>query len=343
MWSDERCSGSCSGFVSRSGEREVKVRSRLDNIFSKMKNGKTFNVLTLDGGGAKGVYTLGILQELEAAVNKPLCQFFDAIYGTSTGAIIAALLGIGATTEDALALYMKYVPTILKPLRASGRSTALARTADELFGERTFEDFQTFIGIVATNWTLERPLIFKSSIEAAHGLKATFVPGFGATISTAIQASCCASPFFEERTINLGVAGNVEARDGGFSANNPSLFAITDALKSFKHKAGDIRLLTLGVGHYPEKRRWWGFLTKTGFGHLLQKTLSVNANTTETLIRFLCDDIKHLRISERFEHPELATDFLECRKNKLEQLILRGRESFGKDEAKVRDLFDNYA
>ena len=72
-----------------------------------------FKILCLDGGGAKGVYTLGFLKELEAVVKAPLGGYFDAIYGTSTGSIIAALLGLGHPTEDVLKLYLKHVPEIL--------------------------------------------------------------------------------------------------------------------------------------------------------------------------------------------------------------------------------------
>src|SRR4051812_34621771 len=103
-----------------------------------MKNGKTFNILTLDGGGAKGVYTLGLLRQFEAAAGKPLHQFFDAIYGTSTGAIIASLLGLGVSTDEALQLYLQHVPSILKPWRPSARSKALATVADDLFQQRKF-------------------------------------------------------------------------------------------------------------------------------------------------------------------------------------------------------------
>lgn len=55
---------------------------------------KAFRVLSLDGGGAKGFYTLGALKEIEALVGCRLCEKFDLIYGTSTGAIIGALLGL---------------------------------------------------------------------------------------------------------------------------------------------------------------------------------------------------------------------------------------------------------
>jgi patatin-like phospholipase/acyl hydrolase len=48
-------------------------------------------ILSLDGGGAKGFYSLGVLREIEGMIKRPLCERFDLIFGTSTGAIIAAL------------------------------------------------------------------------------------------------------------------------------------------------------------------------------------------------------------------------------------------------------------
>jgi patatin-like phospholipase/acyl hydrolase len=57
---------------------------------------KSYRILSLDGGGAKGFYTLGVLKQIEAMFGGvPLSERFDLISGTSTGAIIAALLGFG--------------------------------------------------------------------------------------------------------------------------------------------------------------------------------------------------------------------------------------------------------
>src|ERR1035437_6678974 len=70
-----------------------------------MGDDKIFRVLSLDGGGAKGFYTLGALKEIEAAVGHPLCEKFDLIFGTSTGAIIAALLGLGKSVDEIETLY----------------------------------------------------------------------------------------------------------------------------------------------------------------------------------------------------------------------------------------------
>ena len=54
-----------------------------------------YRFLSLDGGGAKGFYTLGVLREIEAMLGQGLYERFDLIFGTSTGAIIAALLALG--------------------------------------------------------------------------------------------------------------------------------------------------------------------------------------------------------------------------------------------------------
>src|SRR5262249_54011267 len=56
---------------------------------------RLFRVLSLDGGGTKGVYTLGVRKEVEAIDKVPLCEVFDLVFGTSTGSIIAALIASG--------------------------------------------------------------------------------------------------------------------------------------------------------------------------------------------------------------------------------------------------------
>lgn len=304
-----------------------------------------FKILSLDGGGAKGFYTLGFLRELEAAAKQPLCEFFDAIYGTSTGAIIASLLALGKPVKEVIELYKHHVPGILGQPCASGRSAALKKTADHLYGSFEWKDCKTRIGVVATNWTKERPLVFKDRIEATHGLQNTFIPGFGCSISEAVQASCSATPFFEAFNLKLKNDGEIEARDGGFCANNPSLIAVADAISGLKIDLGQLRLLSLGVGHYPSPKPGWlsWFIQKLPSVQLLQKTLDVSANTTEIQTRFLVPGLPHIRVSDRFESPDLATDLLECSISKLNLLLQKGRDSFASRENEISNLFDRYA
>jgi predicted acylesterase/phospholipase RssA len=58
-------------------------------------------ILSLDGGGAKGFYTLGALKEIEAIVGRPLCECFDLIFGTSTGGINCRVVGARLTDKSA--------------------------------------------------------------------------------------------------------------------------------------------------------------------------------------------------------------------------------------------------
>src|SRR5438067_1717863 len=130
---------------------------------------KICRVLSLDGGGAKGFYTLGVLREVEAMVGCPLHENFDLIFGTSTGSIIASLLALGCSVKEISDLYEKHVPTVMEKKSASAKSAALAALADEVFAEKTFSDMKTGIGVVSTRWVIERPMIFKTSVEQAHG------------------------------------------------------------------------------------------------------------------------------------------------------------------------------
>jgi uncharacterized protein len=49
-------------------------------------------ILSLDGGGAKGFYTIGVLKGIEGMLDGKLHEHFDLVFGTSTGSIIASLI-----------------------------------------------------------------------------------------------------------------------------------------------------------------------------------------------------------------------------------------------------------
>ena len=103
---------------------------------------KPFRILSLDGGGAKGFYTLGILKEIEALVGSPLSERFDLIFGTSTGGIIAALLALGYRVDEIHELYSRYVPEIMRCHFASSKTTALKNLAQSVFKEMDFNSFK---------------------------------------------------------------------------------------------------------------------------------------------------------------------------------------------------------
>ncbi len=111
-----------------------------------------FNVLSLDGGGSKGVYSLGVLREVEEFLGRPLHDHFQLVYGTSTGAIIAALIGLGKSTEEISKLYFEIIPNVMSHRTRGGRSRAITQEAKRIFGELCFDAFETPVGIVATHY-----------------------------------------------------------------------------------------------------------------------------------------------------------------------------------------------
>lgn len=298
-------------------------------------------ILSLDGGGAKGFYTLGVLKQLEAmAGNRPLCERFDLIFGTSTGAIIASLLALGNRVDKIHALYKDHVPKIMKCWTQGGRTAALNDLTEEIFGDARFEDVKTGIGIVVARWHEERPMIFKASVAQAHGMHATFKPGFGCTIAEAVTASCSAYPFFERKTLKTSNGDMIELIDGGYCANNPTLYAIADGVMALKNDLKDLRVVSVGVGVYPEPPRYahaW-LIRKFFLVQLLQKTLDINTHSMEQLAAVLFKEIPMVRVNDTYSTPEMATDLMEHNPAKLNMLYQRGGDSFGKHETRLKEL-----
>lgn len=303
-------------------------------------NGDVCRILSLDGGGAKGFYPLGILREVEALLPHPIHETFDLIFGTSTGSIIAALLATGLSVDEIHELYMEHVPPIMRASGKAAKTAKLRETGKKVFRDAGFDTVLTGLGIVSTKWQLETPMIFKSKETQAHGRRATFVPGFGCNLADAIEASCSAYPFFEIKTLETASGDVVELFDGGYCANNPSLYALADATVALGYAPENCRLLSLGCGQYPEPKR--GFIARRINTflpvQLLQKTLEVNTASMDQLRRLLYSNVPTVRISDTFDKPEMATDMFEHDPKKLNLLRQQGAESFARREVEIRKL-----
>jgi hypothetical protein len=248
---------------------------------------------------------------------------------------------LGYSVEEIHKLYKKYVPVIMQKKKATEKSAALADLAKQIFKEQKFDIVKTGVGIVATKWEIERPMIFKGSVAQAHGRVGTFVPGFGVTIGDAVQASCAAYPFFERKIVTTAAGDRVELIDGGYCANNPTLYAIADALIALKAPREHVRAVSVGVGVYPEpKPRLKLWLAKKYIlsVQLLQKTLEINTQSMDQLRSILFKDVPTVRISDTFEKPEMATDLFEHNMDKLNILRQRGAESYAFREQILKEF-----
>jgi hypothetical protein len=130
--------------------------------------------------------------------------------------------------------------------------------------------------------------------------------------------------------------------DGGYCANNPTLYAIADAVMALRLPPEQIRVVSVGVGVYPAPRQSW--FSKTRWAQmlmsveLLQKTLEINTQSMDQLRHILFKHVPTVRISDTFEQPEMATDLFEHDMKKLNILRQRGSESFAKHEATLKEF-----
>lgn len=170
----------------------------------------------------------------------------------------------------------------------------------------------------------------------------SFEPGFGCTIADAVVGSCSAYPFFLKKMVTTGRGDKIEVRDGGFVANNPTLYAIADATESMCHARDSVRVVSIGVGEYPpptlpatSARKWFSKLPTVKFA---QRLLEINTQSMDELRRALFRGVKTVRINTKYTEPEMATDMLEADMNKLGKLWSRGRDSARECEAELKEF-----
>jgi len=289
------------------------------------------------------MYSLGVLLELEALLGKPLHHVFHAIYGTSTGAIIAASLAYGLSVQSTLEQYRENLPRIMSAWRRTARRDALVASLQSTFGSDRFDAFKTHVALVATNFGSRHPLIFKTNIQAAHGLRSSFVPGFGCTIVDAICASCSAFPFFPKAELVVNQEP-VTAIDGGFVANDPSLFAFIDLVHAARIGENRVRILSVGTGAFPERvplRAKWQLFRYAGGADLMQRQFDIGSSVIQKVAQLTIPPAGRLRVHHEFREPEYATSMFEADPRKLETLRGLGRRSFGKQEAEINSFMSS--
>lgn len=233
-------------------------------------------MLALDGGGIRGAISLGFLEQIETILrerhNNPnllLCDYFDLIGGTSTGAIIATLLATGRSTSEAIDLYKslggkifgnKYsVFQIGSKLKANYDDQPLQEELKNLFGDIRLGDdaIRTGLNINAkradtfSSWAMinhPKAKYYEPTRPGEHGNKDYL-------LREVVRASTAAPTYFLPQRINIG---DREATfiDGGVSmANNPAMqLYLLATLKGFPFHwntgADQLMLVSIGTGTY---------------------------------------------------------------------------------------------
>jgi len=235
-------------------------------------------ILALDGGGLRGMLTLGYLRQIEEILrarhsNDPdfcLCHYFDLIAGTSTGAIIAAALAIGMSVEAVIGHYQKLGREVFSRnwlrdgyVRARYDETKLISNLQRVFGkDRTLGDESLQTGLLimtkrldtGSPWPLgnnPRGRFFKAQPTD------NWISNADYPLWKVVRASTAAPSYFEPEPITIAsekgkkrVTGTFV--DGGVSPfNNPSLQALMYATLDGYNvgwKTGPEQMLLVSVG-----------------------------------------------------------------------------------------------
>lgn len=288
---------------------------------------KPYRVLSLDGGGMRGLYTATVLDHLGRRFGATpdrnpydLATGYDLIVGTSTGGILAAALASGLSPDAIIAFYLKHGPSIftspmpkggvglfwwlLRHWNTSGNSQAALKAALEgTFGEMTlkqlWEKRRIALCISTVNLITQQPRVFKTP----HNISQQKFRDNNWRISDICLASSAAPVYLPiARLRDPDTPTNLHAFvDGGLWANNPTLVGLIEALEM----AGEnqpIEIVSVGTCS-PAVGRSLG--TNTGDWGLRQWRVGVNvtetsmeasARATDYMAQFLA---KHLRTNCR--------------------------------------------
>jgi len=232
-----------------------------------MENQKTKKILTIDGGGIRGILALGMLEQIELqlreATGNPellLSDYFDYVSGTSTGAILATAISTGMSVAEIRPFYLECSQQIFKKAAISKRlyykyqSEAITRILKETFGESTTlgsSKLKTLIMVVMRNASTGSPWLISNNPKAIFNNKDLPDCNLDIPLWKVVRASTAAPSFFEPEHILLGDKEFIFIDGGVTPYNNPAfqtfLMATTEPYKVC-WETGDKKMLLVSVG-----------------------------------------------------------------------------------------------
>ncbi len=203
-----------------------------------------FYILSIDGGGYRGLFSAHILHRMEDAWGINWCERFGMFAGTSTGSIIASGLASGMSAGHLADFYMQHGHSIftkrfrsrldlLKIFTSRYSSKTFRSLLDDVLGSTTLGEVSVPLILPAVDVGNGCVHVFKSKYAE------DFVRDPGVKLSDAVLASCSAPTYFDPHLVD----GKYQLVDGGLWANNPSLVAVIDAQRRLQVPLADIRVL----------------------------------------------------------------------------------------------------
>ena len=228
-----------------------------DNPFRESRpEGETFRILSLSGGGIRGIFQAKYLARTAELLQRELRGCFDLIAGTSTGAIIALGIALGIDANKLVDLFKNHGTEIFPPhIRRQSQHAwswlmvgprydrgPLLQRLTETFGDKQLKDCNPRVLIAAA--TLNTYRIRRFTTLPHHGADD------GELFATDVALSSAAAPlFFPAFTPRRH---DVRAYvDGGLWANNPVLMAVMEAHRRLGVPFENMRIVSVGNGEVP--------------------------------------------------------------------------------------------
>lgn len=255
-----------------------------------------YKILSIDGGGIRGIIPAMMLAELERCMGKPIAESFDMIAGTSTGGILSLALTkphdrdaqkpqysaaavVDLYTNEGSRIFQEMFPGKADEwlFNPKHRSDGKAEVLTEYLGETTLDQALQNVFVTSYDTQLRKPIFFTSNPAAEeHDKNLNFrriCTGF--TMKQAAMATSAAPTFFEPYKVETAHRdtphGIYSLIDGAVYANNPTLLAILEAriayLRAHQEELHmqEMLIVSLGTGSlvHPfdyEKVQAWGKL-----------------------------------------------------------------------------------
>ena len=282
---------------------------------------KPYRVLSLDGGGMRGLYTASVLQSLVNrfsgvnSENKDIGKGFDLIVGTSTGGILACGLAAGIPINKIVDLYSKkgnriftdpfpfeghlkkYWWIFKNRKKAANSNSALKQELKSIFSNKTFgqiyKDRQIGLCITAVNLIDHSPRVFKTPHDPSKNMDNN------RRLTDVCLASSAAPILFPIAHIPDPERSNIyeDFVDGGLWANSPILVALVEAITCSK-KEQPVEIVSVGSCSPPpgqtilEKDINKGFIGwRAGIGPM-ELSMDAQSKSSHFISGFLCAQLE---------------------------------------------------
>ncbi|UWS28922.1 CBASS cGAMP-activated phospholipase [Erwinia pyrifoliae] len=317
-------------------------------------NNRSIRILSLNGGGARGMFTISVLSEIEGIIASrhpnqdiKIGDYFDLITGTSIGGILALGLATGKSARELERVFFKRANDIFpkrwsltnlcKSLGAPiYRSSPLRETIEAMVGaETTFNELTRRVMIPAVNLSTGKPQFFKTP----HNPDFTR-DGSLKLIDAALATSAAPTYFAPHYCEDL----RAYFADGGLVANNPSYIGLLEVFRDmnpdFRASHKNVHILNIGtVGEEyslsPKllSKKWWnGYFRLWGMGkRLVLTTMTANQHLHKSMLLrelTLHDALDNYTYLDESIPNEAASDITldNATKSSLENLSARGRQ-----------------